>query len=225
METSPFHLAHLPAVAEAIEAAAACNTLEEVQAAIDAYRSTDLAIAKRAPRARIGNLPGGLVIVAEKAEPEDIETGEPFSGESGELMREVLAKTGIDMAQVSVIYAVNWAPDGERTVNATQISVSRPFLYRQLELLQPRSALMPGRIVYESMMGRRDPITPLLGLDFSYQHGDLKLPARLVWHPAFAVRFVTQISDYVNQVNDWVVQHAHGDEMLPVHLRSLRRAA
>lgn len=212
-----FHQSELPSVAEAIAAAAACNTLDEVQAAIDAYRGTDLAAAKKAPRPRIADAPGGLVIVTEKAEPEDIETGEPFSGAYGAIMREVLGKSGIDMSRVSVLYAVNWAPDGERSVNATQISVSRPFLFRQLELLRPRAALVPGRIVYESMFGRRDAITPLLTLDFMFQRGDLRFPSRLVWHPAFALRFITQVSDYAAQVGGFFEQYARNDEFLPTH--------
>lgn len=218
-----FHLCDLPSVAEAIAAAAACQTLDEVQAAIDAYGGTELAASKTAARPKIGDMPGGLVIVSEKPEPEDLVTGQPFSGAYGAIMKEVLGKSGIDMSRVSVLYAVNWAPDGEKSVNATQISVSRPFLFRQLELLQPRAALMPGRIVYESMFNRRDAITPLLSLDFMFQRGDLKIPSRLVWHPAFALRFITQVSDYAAQVGGFFDQYARDNEMLATHRR--RQAA
>lgn len=221
-----FHLAERPCVAEAIEAAAKCNTMEEVQAAINAYAGTDLARDKQAPLPSIADIgPGGLAIITEKAEPEDLETGKPFSGSYGGIMLEVLERTGIDMSKVHVLYAVNWAPNGEKSVNATQISVSRPFLFRQLEILKPRAMLMPGRAVYESLIGRRDPITPLLGLDFTFEWNELKLPSRLVWHPAFALRFRTQIGDYAIQVQDFVNQHALPEDMLPEHRHRLQQAA
>lgn len=220
-----FHLADRACVAEAIAAAAACNTVEDVQAAINAYAGTDLARDKQAPLQQIVNLNDGLTIVTEKPEPQDIETGIPLSGAYGGVLREMLKRAGIDLAKLNVIYAVNWAPDDEKTVNATQISVSRPFLYRLLELTRPRAVLMPGRIVYESMTGRRDPISPLLGLDFTFQRGNLRIPSRLVWHPAFILRFSTQTSDYATQVQDFVDQFARPEEMLPECRHRLPKAA
>ena len=210
-----FHLAERPCVAEAIEAAAACTTLDELATAVKDYRGD--AFARDNPftpsfpaRITTGN---PIMIVAEKPEPEDVEAGAAFSGAYGAVMREVLSWTGLDMDRIHVAYAVHWMPPEDKSLNATQISIGRPFLSREIEIVRPRAILMPGRGVYEALFNRRDPITPLLGATMNWREGGCDIPCRLVVHPKFAGREKTQIPEYGRHIQDFVDDYARIDEI------------
>lgn len=203
-----FHLAEREPVATAIAAAAACDTLDELHAAIRAYKGHQVAAVTpwtpSWPPTRPTPPQGSLMIVSEKPEDEDRVAGAPFSGAYGAVMREALAVSGVDLAQMHVAYAVHWAPGDERSPNATQISASRPFLMREIEIVRPRAILVQGRAVLEAMFMIRDPITPLLNETLLWKRGDLRIECYVGWHPAYCMRFKTQSMDFNEQIHGFV---------------------
>lgn len=212
-----FHLADRPPVAEAIEAAAACDTLEELYAAIAAYKGHP--VAEREPYTPawppsnpVGNPDGPLMIVIAKPVPADMGADRPFTGSShGWAMQEVLGMYGIDITQIHTTFACHWNPGGEKSPNATQLAASRPFLFREIELVKPRAIMAQGREVLDSMFMYRDPITPMLGMTMAWKRGDLNIPTYMTWGCAFAERFKTQMGDFGDQVRGFFEQFGMPD--------------
>lgn len=204
-----FHLADREPVAKAIEAAAGCSTLEELHEAIRNYAGHDLATNGHFTPSWPARTPdsdprGPLMIVAEYPEPEDAEQGRPFTGAYGAVMREVLGWYGLDLDRVHVAYAVHWAPEGEKSLNATQISASRPFLFKEIELVRPRAMLAMGRGVLEALLMYRKQLTPILGMTMNWKRGDLVIPAYATWHPAWPNRFKTSTGDFGFQIEGFL---------------------
>lgn len=204
-----FHQADNPAVARSAGTAAACDTLDELYAAIAAYDGHGLAAAGHftpgwPPSVGRPNPRGPLMVCAEYPEPFDAELGRPFTGAYGDVMREALGWFGVDPASLHVAYAVHWAPPPERSPDATQISASRPFLFREIELARPRAILAMGRGVMEALFMHRDPISPLLGMTLDWRRGDLRIPAYVTWHPAWPNRFKTQMGDFGEQIEGFL---------------------
>jgi uracil-DNA glycosylase family 4 len=212
-----FHLADRAPVAEAIEAAAACNTLDELYAAIAAYKGHP--VAEREPFVSpwpasnpVANPDGPLMIVIAKPVPEDVGKDRPFTGMShGWAMEEVLKMCDIDITQIHTTFACHWNPGGEKSPNATQIAASRPFLFREIELVRPRAIMAQGREVLDSMFLYRDPIAQVLGMTMAFKRGDLRIPTYMTWGCAFAERFKTQMGDFGDQVRGFFEQFGTPD--------------
>ena len=211
-----FHLADRPPVAEAIAAAAACDTLDQLYSAISEYKGHDVARSEHYtpswPVTRpTGNPAGPLMIVSERPEPTDAEKGAPFTGSYGSVMREVLGWYGVDLDQVHVTYAVHWSLGAEKTPNSTQISASRPFIFREIEIVKPRAILVPGARVLEALFMYREPITPMLGMTMDRKRGDLRVPAFISWHPAWPTRFKSDIVTFGDQIQDFLLRFGMPD--------------
>lgn len=222
-----FHLAERDPVKAAIEAATGAATLEDLYSAIKEYNGHEIAQASTyCPPART-SAASPIMIVSEKPEPEDAASGKPFSGEYGALMRRALSALGISQENLHVTYAVHWSPGDDRTPNNTQIAASRPFLFREIELVQPRVLLAQGRVVVDALTGYRGNITPILGHTLGYRWKDIELQAFVTWHPAYPLRFPITFGDFVAQLGTFFERYGKTDEeTLPSPLwRGLDRAA
>lgn len=196
-----FHLADRPPVAQAIEAAAACSTLDELDAAIRAYDGHDLARERPFLPSHRSPHENPIMIIAEKPETnDDLAAGKPFSGAHGKVMREVCGWYDMDVDQMHVEYAVHWEPHGDKPLNATMISASRPFLFRAIELVQPRVIIAPGRGVLESLFMFRGGVLSVVGHSMAWKRGDLEITAFATLHPAYPLRVPTAKFDLAQQV-------------------------
>lgn len=207
-----FHLADRPPVSAAIAAAASCSTLSELYRAIEGYRGHELAFLRPYTPAQTVSEPHPMMIISEKPEAEDLQTGKPFSGAYGRLMREALAVNGIDPDDLHITYAVHWAPEGETAPNKTMIAASRPFLFREIELVQPRAILATGKCVVEALSLYKGPITPFTGQTMRWEHAGSKQDFYVCFHPAYPLRLPAQIPDFFAQVRGFFEQYGRPEK-------------
>jgi len=83
----------------------------------------------------VGEGPGG---------DEDLNSGRPFTGESGQLLRKWLAEHDFGAQDVALTNSVRCRPPDNATPNMTQIRCCRPFLLWELEHLKPATVLALG---------------------------------------------------------------------------------
>lgn len=213
-----FHLADRDCVAQAISAAAACNSLDELYEAIRRYDGHDVAKREEYTHSWPVSVPvdhpdGPLLILNEKPEnPWDREADQPFTGKDyGWAMAEVLGWCDVDVRQCHTTFACHWVPDPEKAPNSTQMSASRPFLFREIELVKPRAILIKGRACLESMFRFREPITPYLGMSMMWKRGGLEIPCYISWHEAYPARFQMQMGDFGTQIRGFFDQYGKPD--------------
>lgn len=223
-----FHLANHPAVEQAIGAAGQCATLNQLYSAIRDYDDHEVAQREHWTPSYPTMRANPLMIVSEKPEPRDAELQEPFTGEYGRIMRNAMKRFGLRDEDLHITYACHWAPGAEKAPNATQLSASRPFLFREIEIVRPRAILCQGRAVLESLMMVRDPITPLIGQTMNWKRGDFQTPIFIANHPAWALRFKTAVIDFENQIAEFLERFGmpDGTRFVPeMHDAQYRRRA
>lgn len=223
----PFHLADREPVKLAIEAAAKCETLDELYAEIAAYRGTDASHTVPFARPYPTAIANPIMIVSEKPEERDAELQKPFTGEWGRVMENTMRRFNVELDQVHVTYACHYPPSQTDRPNATHLSASRPFLFREIEIVRPRAIIAQGAVVLDSLFGYRDKITPLLGHTMLWRHGGFSTQAFVMWHPAFAARFKASIPAFEDQFREALIRLGmpNGDEFVPqTHDRWWREA-
>lgn len=138
----------------------------------------------------VGNPRASWMVVGEApGEQEDLK-GEPFVGAAGRLLDRMLQALGLtrqesDPAhQVYIANTLKCRPPGNRSPQPEELACCRPFLERQVELVQPKVILAMGRFAVQSLLGSSAPIGQLRGRVHAWRGR----PLVVTYHPAFLLR-------------------------------------
>ena len=131
-----------------------------------------------------GNPLARFVVVGEAPGQTEDELGRPFVGKSGDLLTKILEAIGFKREDVFICNVLKHRPPGNRNPTPDEIVACRPFLLRQLELLQPRVILALGTFAAQTLLETDSPIGKLRGLEHRY-HG---IPLVATYHPAALLR-------------------------------------
>lgn len=104
---------------------------------------------------------GGLLIVTDIPGSDDDASGDILSGAVGELLNKMLSAIGLGRDSVSIVPMVFWRTPGGRTPTRLELDLSRPFVDRAIELLQPNVILTLGTL----------PAMELVGVNLGKSHG------------------------------------------------------
>ena len=110
----------------------------ELRQAIAACRACGLCEQRTQTVPGVGDEQADWLFIGEGPGAEEDAQGEPFVGQAGKLLDAMLA--AIDLKRGEDVYianAVKCRPPGNRTPEAAEMAACRPFLTRQIELLQP----------------------------------------------------------------------------------------
>lgn len=181
-------LAPSEAETDARRAARSATSLDALGAALAAFdgcslkaTASNLCFYRGAPTARlmlIGEAPG---------RDEDIQ-GKPFVGPAGRLLDKMLAAIGLGEGDVHITNVVYWRPPGNRTPTSQEALACRPFLERQIELVQPEIIVALGGSAAKEVLGVAEGIMRLRGKWRNITIGNLKLHAIATLHPAYLLR-------------------------------------
>ncbi|MCJ2125462.1 uracil-DNA glycosylase family protein [Methylobacterium sp. J-077] len=161
------------------------DELEKILANFDAcplrFTAKNLVFADGNPEARVmflGEAPGA----------DEDRIGKPFMGRSGQLLDKMMAAVGLDRTSAYIGNIVPWRPPGNRNPTPQEVAVCRPFVERQIELVDPEVIVCLGAPATQTLTGTKDGILRTRGRLFPY-----KLPSReakllATLHPAFLLR-------------------------------------
>lgn len=124
--------------------------------------------------------PNGLVIISDVPGPDDDATGRILSGGAGDLLDKMLAAIEMGRENVSIIPIVFWRTPGGRTPTADELALTRPFIDRLLEFLQPKILLTLGAT----------PAMEMAGVQLARSHGGLVknasgMDVMSIYHPNY----------------------------------------
>jgi uracil-DNA glycosylase family 4 len=71
--------------------------------------------------------------------------GRPFVGAAGKFLEELLASIGLQREDVYICNVIKCRPPGNRDPLSDEIATCRPFLDKQIELIQPKLIVTLGR--------------------------------------------------------------------------------
>ena len=138
------------------------------------------------------------LIVGEAPGEEEDRQGEPFAGQAGKLLDNMLgamklSRAGQRSAEGGGVFITNvlkCRPPGNRNPKPEEVAQCLPYLARQVALLQPKMILAMGRFAVQALL--RDTLpevetTPLGKLRGRVHHYH-NVPVVVTYHPAYVLR-------------------------------------
>lgn len=172
----------------AAKAAAACETIEQLEAAVRAFEGCALKTTATNTVFARGNSKAPLLIMGEAPGREEDQRGQPFVGESGRLLDLMLKAIGRDESNAYISNVIFWRPPGNRDPSPEELQACRPFVERHIALVRPRVIFCVGRFAVSTLLDTTQGITRIRGKWHEYNRGDLTIPALPSFHPAYLLR-------------------------------------
>ena len=133
----------------------------------------------------VGDVHANWLLVGEAPGAEEDARGEPFVGQAGRLLDNMLAALGLARGRdVYIANVLKCRPPNNRTPEPLEVAACRPYLDRQVALLEPRLILALGRSAATTLLGIDATIASLRGRVHRY-HG---VPLVVTYHPAYLLR-------------------------------------
>ena len=167
-----------------------------LRSAVETCRACSLCETRQQTVFGVGHPRAHWMIVGEAPGEQEDGLGEPFVGESGQLLDRMLRALGLSRdateptepadpaRQVYIANALKCRPPRNRNPTAAERASCQPFLERQLALVQPRVILAMGRFAVQSLLGSDEPIGKLRGR----LHDWRGVPLVVTYHPAYLLR-------------------------------------
>ncbi len=132
----------------------------------------------------VGNREAEWLVIGEAPGAEEDKQGEPFVGRAGQLLNSMLLAIGLKREQVYIANILKCRPPGNRDPKPDEAELCRPFLERQIALIQPKLILALGRIAAQNLLKTNIPIGKLRG----QVHQVNGIPVVVTYHPAYLLR-------------------------------------
>lgn len=133
----------------------------------------------------VGDVEADWLVVGEAPGAEEDKQGEPFVGRAGQLLDNMLAAVGLKRGRgVYIANVLKCRPPNNRDPLPEEIAACRPWLQRQIELVQPRVMLGVGRHAANTLLGSDERVGQLRGT----VHDVSGIPLVVTYHPAYLLR-------------------------------------
>ena len=133
----------------------------------------------------VGDEQAEWLFVGEGPGAEEDAQGEPFVGQAGKLLDNMLLAIKLRRGKnVYIANIVKCHPPNDRNPEADEIATCLPYLQRQIELIKPRLIVALGKTAATALLGKDATLGSLRGTLHDY-HG---IPLLVTYHPAYLLR-------------------------------------
>jgi len=133
----------------------------------------------------VGDEHASWLFVGEGPGAEEDLKGEPFVGQAGKLLDNMLAAIKLKRGKdVYIANIVKCRPPGNRTPEALEAAQCEPYLHRQIELIKPKLIVALGKVAAVNLLQREASIASLRGKVHEYRG----TPLIVTYHPAYLLR-------------------------------------
>lgn len=158
---------------------------DELAATVVACRACRLCEARKQAVLGVGDVNADWLFVGEGPGAEEDARGEPFVGQAGKLLDNMLAAIGLKRGEdVYIANAVKCRPPENRTPTPEEAATCRPYLERQIDLIRPKLIVALGRPAAQTLLQTEIKIATARGKLHDY-HG---IPLVVTYHPAYLLR-------------------------------------
>src|SRR5512147_245309 len=133
----------------------------------------------------VGDESADWLLVGEAPGAEEDRLGDPFVGQAGKLLDNMLAAIGLNRREnVYIANVLKCRPPGNRNPEPDEVAKCTPFLLRQIGLIQPKLIVAMGRFAAQTLLDTDASIASLRGRLHSYAG----VPLVVTYHPAYLLR-------------------------------------
>jgi uracil-DNA glycosylase len=134
----------------------------------------------------VGDKQAQWMIIGEAPGADEDKQGEPLVGAAGQLLNAMLKAMGLQREQVFIANAIKCRPPGDRDPTPAEVACCKPFLQRQIELVNPTLILCLGRIAAQSVLNTDAPLATLRGQ--VHRLRESQRPVVVTYHPEQLLR-------------------------------------
>jgi uracil-DNA glycosylase family 4 len=135
-----------------------------------------------------GNADADLMFVGEAPGRDEDLQGLPFVGRAGKLLDQLLGEVGLQRSDVFVANVLKCRPPGNRDPQPDEIETCRPYLHRQIELIEPKVICTLGNFATKLLTRSQRGITGVHGRPQVHELGGRTVRVFPIYHPAAALR-------------------------------------
>jgi uracil-DNA glycosylase family 4 len=160
------------------------SPFEDLIEEVNTCRKCDLH--KSRTNAVFGKGPVGadIMIIGEAPGRDEDIKGIPFVGRAGRKLDDMFSAAGIKKSDVFITNVVKCRPPGNRNPEPIEMKKCRPYLLKQIEIIQPKVIVLLGNIALSLVTGEPSGITKMRGKSLEY----LSYRAIPTFHPAYVLR-------------------------------------
>lgn len=135
-----------------------------------------------------GNANADLMFVGEAPGQQEDLQGIPFVGRAGQLLNELLAENGLARDDVFIANVLKSRPPGNRDPQPDEIEACKPYLFRQVELIEPTVICTLGNFSTKLLTGSQTGISRVHGVPQVHTLGQRTVKIFPIYHPAAGLR-------------------------------------
>jgi uracil-DNA glycosylase len=132
----------------------------------------------------VGNPRARLCFLGEAPGADEDRLGEPFVGRGGQLLNKIIEACRLKREEVYILNMLKCRPPGNRNPLPDELANCRPYLERQLELIEPEYICCLGAVASQNLLGVTTPIGKLRGRFHAYRGAKVVC----TFHPAYLLR-------------------------------------
>jgi uracil-DNA glycosylase len=137
----------------------------------------------------VGDEKADWLFVGEGPGADEDALGEPFVGQAGKLLDNMLMAIKLKRGNnVYIANVVKCRPPGNRNPEPDEIATCIPYLQRQIELIQPEMIVALGKVASNALLGKDATLASLRGKLHEYRG----IPLIVTYHPAYLLRSPTE---------------------------------
>lgn len=133
----------------------------------------------------VGDENADWMLIGEAPGAEEDRLGDPFVGQAGKLLDNMLAAIGLSRREnVYIANVLKCRPPGNRNPSPEEVEKCSPHLLQQIALIQPKLIVAMGRFAAQTLLKSDASIASLRGRVHSYAG----VPLIVTYHPAYLLR-------------------------------------
>ncbi len=160
------------------------DLLDDLRAVVTACEKCRLSKSRTQVVYGVGNPTADLMFIGEAPGRDEDLQGEPFVGRAGQLLTDIIKAMKLTRDDVYIANVIKCRPPENRPPEQDELDECRPYIRRQVEIIQPKVIVTLGRFALQSLTEKAYAISSARGEWLDY-NGVKVMPT---YHPAYLLR-------------------------------------
>ncbi|WP_440647024.1 uracil-DNA glycosylase [Candidatus Pelagibacter sp. HIMB1521] len=136
-----------------------------------------------------GNIDSPIMLIGEAPGEIEDKVGNPFKGESGELLDKMLIAINIKRENIYTSYAINFRPPEDRKPTSQEIKRYSNFLKEHISIIDPKIIILMGSTAMEAVTGINEKISSERGKWKEIILNNNTYPLMITFNPSYLIRY------------------------------------
>ena len=136
-----------------------------------------------------GNINSPIMIIGEAPGIQEDNSGLPFQGEVGKLLKKMLIAINIDKEKVYTTYSINFRPPEDRKPSSQEIRRYSSFLIEHSSIINPKIIILMGSTAMECLTGINGKISDERGKWKEIIIKDKTFPVMITFSASYLMRY------------------------------------